>query len=459
MDGSPEVPKRIDLADVQKAHQILHAPGQQVEIRVLIKDGYSMLGRFDNVAKMFEWLLAADHDPNVTAIWWTIQELSPESAPNNLERRYGSKNESMARRRWIFVDVDRAKKKDAPASNDRPASGEELAALESRFQVVLGWLEEHGITPSLTAMSGNGYHLFVPVDNWPNDAEHENLAKAFIRTLNTKFSDEKVNIDVATAHAGRLAKVPGTVSRKGDETSERPYRVSHVVNASEAAPHTAGQIRILVEAEGVVIKPAKPKKKRGGLDPEFDIEQFAEWCDVTVEADFEKNGMTYYAVDPCPMAGHTHRGQLGKTCFIVGDSLGFECFSDDCCDFTISDVLRKFNEESGRYDGPLFLEPDMSDKFPVDWVDNVATVEAPELVGDQRNGDGEEEKDDDCEIEEDSPEEVVADQEHSPATQPPATPPTSTSCDTSGEAGDGELLGYLLPQFLLQGQVSYGSLT
>ena len=76
------------------------------------------------------------------------------------------------------------------------------------------------------------------------------------------------------------------------------------------------------------------------------------------------------------MAGHTHRGQLGKTCFIVGDSLGFECFSDDCEGLGIGDVLRKFNEENGRYEGPLFLEPDLSGLFPVDDIDDVVEPES-----------------------------------------------------------------------------------
>ena len=80
------------------------------------------------------------------------------------------------------------------------------------------------------------------------------------------------------------------------------------------------------------------------------------------------------------MAGHRHRGTLGKTCLIIGDSLGFECFSDDCSGLGIGDVLRKFSEEKGRYEGPLFLEPDMSDKFPVDDIDDIIETLAEPLL-------------------------------------------------------------------------------
>ncbi len=179
-----------------------------------------------------------------------------------------------------------------------------------------------------------------------------------------------MKVDAATANPGRLAKIPGTVSRKGEHSALRPYRTSSVLLSSTVAPYPASAIKSVVEAEGWKPEPKQPKKT-SGLDPDFDIYDFAEWCGATVEGEFEKNGCTFYALDECPMAGHRHRGSPGKTCFIVGDSLGFECFSDDCEGLAIGDVLRKFREENGRYESPLFLEPDLSDRFPVDDIDDV----------------------------------------------------------------------------------------
>ena len=139
-------------------------------------------------------------------------------------------------------------------------------------------------------------------------------------------------------------------------------------------------LRDVLEVEGYSIEPPRTSKQASGLDPDFDIYDFAEWCGVTVEGEFEKNGCTYYSLDECPMAGHRHRGSLGKTCFIIGDSLGFECFSDDCNEYGIGDVLRKFNEENGSYEGPLFVEEDLSALFPVDDIDDVAEQESDCLL-------------------------------------------------------------------------------
>ena len=194
--------------------------------------------------------------------------------------------------------------------------------------------------------------------------------------LSAKFSDGEVKIDTATANPGRLGKVPGCISRKGKEEEDRTHRMVEIDGAGNAPALTIEGVKALVEAEGHSIRPARAPRKSAGLDPDFEIDDFAEWCGVTVEGEFEKNGCIYYALDECPMAGHRHRGALGKTCFIVGDSLGFECFSDDCSDYGIGDVLRKFNEENGRYEGPLFLEPDLSGLFPVDDIDDVVEPES-----------------------------------------------------------------------------------
>jgi putative DNA primase/helicase len=357
---------QISLNEVRKAHAILHRPGQQVEVRVLLKEGGAMSGRFDSEEKMLDWLKDAD-SPDVAAAWWSIQPLSPEPATNDLLRRKASGNESVAARHWILVDVD-------PVRATDPASEEEVHLASVKTNEVLDWLSSKGIVPRLALMSGNGYHLNFATDDWPNDEDHNRLAKTFIGMLSAKFSDAEAKIDSATANPGRLGKIPGSISRKGEEEEDRVHRMVEIEFAEPDAPAlTAQAVKSLIEAEGCSLQTARAPRKSACLDPAFDIYHFAEWCGVTVEGDFEKNGCTFYALDECPMAGHRHRGVRGKTCFIVGDSLGFECFSDDCAGYGIGDVLRKFNEENGHYEGPLFVEPDISGKFPVDDIDDFGT--------------------------------------------------------------------------------------
>lgn len=352
---------KINLNEVRKAHALLHSPDQQVEIRVLLKDGGAMTGRFDDDAKMFEWLKNAD-DPGVAVVWWSIQQLVPEVSTNDLQRRNGSTNESVAIRNWLIVDID-------PEREADPASDDEVYLASVKVNEVLDWLGTKGIMPRLAVMSGNGYHLYLPTHAWPNDIEHNSVAKAFLGMLSSKFSDGKVKVDTATANPGRLGKVPGCISRKGKLDGDRAHRMVEIEFVADALPLNAEAVKVLVEAEGHSIQPIRAPQKSAGLDAEFDIHDFAEWCGVTVDGNFEKNGCIYYALDACPMAEHTHRGQVGKSCFVVGDSLGFKCFSDDCEGFGIKDVLRKFREDNGPYGGPLFAQPDLSDRFQIDQID------------------------------------------------------------------------------------------
>jgi P4 family phage/plasmid primase-like protien len=362
---------KINLDEARKAHAILHSPGHQVEIRILLKDGGAMTGRFEGDAKMFEWLKDAD-DPGVEVVWWSIQQLIPEPATNDLQRRKGSGNNSVARRNWIIVDID-------PVRETDPASETEIDAAIQKTQEIVDWLAARNIGPCLATMTGNGYHLYFPTDGWANDEHHNNMAKVFVGMLDSKFSDNKVKVDTASANPGRLGKIPGCISRKGEEKEGRRYRTVEIESTADAPALTTEDVKAVAEAEGYPIQPTRAPRKSGGLDPDFDIYDFAEWCGVTVGGEFEKNGCTYYALEECPMAGHRHRGTLGKTCFIIGDSIGFECFSDDCEGLGIGDVLRKFSGEKGRYSEPLFLEPDMSDKFPVDDIDDITETIAEPL--------------------------------------------------------------------------------
>jgi hypothetical protein len=308
------VTQKINLDFVRKAHAILHTPGQQVEIRVLLKEGGAMSGRFDDETKMIEWLQSVD-EPGVAVVWWSIQQLIPEPATNGLQHGKASGNDSVAARNGLIVDVD-------PVRDSDPASDAELYLACEKTNEVLHWLHTKQIQPRLAILSGNGFHIYIATDGWPNDGEHNGIAKSFIGMLSAKFSDGEVKIDTAPANPGRLGKVPGCIIRKGDEEEDRPHRMVGIEYVGNGAALTAEAVKALIDAEGHSIEVPRTGKKASGLDPDFDIYDFAEWCGVTVEHEFEKNGCTYYALEECPMAGHRHRGSLGKTCFIIGDSLG-----------------------------------------------------------------------------------------------------------------------------------------
>ena len=96
------------------------------------------------------------------------------------------------------------------------------------------YLKEQGWPEPVVGDSGNGAHLLYRVD-LPNDRESMELVKGVLEALSFKFSDETVAVDTTTCNAARIWKLYGTTARKGDNTEERPHRVSRLLKVPQEA--------------------------------------------------------------------------------------------------------------------------------------------------------------------------------------------------------------------------------
>jgi hypothetical protein len=127
-------------------------------------------------------------------------------------------------RKLLLIDIDRAK------SSKEPASNQELISAKLLAKDVANYLKAEGMYDPILVMSGNGYHLYYKLDSIPNTAENSAKAGEFLRRLAAKFDNDEVKIDTCVYNASRITKVVGTISRKGDKTVDRPYRMAEVVS-------------------------------------------------------------------------------------------------------------------------------------------------------------------------------------------------------------------------------------
>jgi hypothetical protein len=120
------------------------------------------------------------------------------------------------------------------------------------------------------------------------------------------------------------------------------------------------------------------------LDPDFSVEdlvdefpdQFGEIDGITEEGD-----LVYYSTSSCPWKGAPHHDQgvgKGHSCLILGgpSGLGFKCLSGNCV-ASISDVLNKLHEQTGRrYSGEIWSTDlnDCAKIFPFDYEDDGVPV-------------------------------------------------------------------------------------
>jgi len=140
------------------------------------------------------------------------------------------KAENVATLQIIPVDIDPIRPK-GEASTDA-----ELEIARQKMLEIKKWLKENFDCTPFTNMSGNGFHLFikipaVPLDQFNRPVIDEKLG-IFVHGIQGKFNDEKVHID-STFDLPRVMKCPGTMSVKGDNTAERPWRMCKIVEAND----------------------------------------------------------------------------------------------------------------------------------------------------------------------------------------------------------------------------------
>ncbi len=187
----------------------------------------------------------------------------------------GGENKDVTRRVAIPFDVDSKK-----PSKDVAATEEEIAAAKERMVEIVSSIRLQGYKQPFVAMSGNGYHVVQRV-NIPDTEE-------LLKKLESYFYNEIPHADKMDKilDAARILKVPGTLSKKGVPTEERPHRLSYIVTEGNDNADVAlgNHITGLAPYQGtpeIFTPPPSPEKDReknerrtSGLKPCF--KRFAE---------------------------------------------------------------------------------------------------------------------------------------------------------------------------------------
>jgi hypothetical protein len=140
------------------------------------------------------------------------------------------KAENVGRLQIIPLDIDPVRPK-GQASTDA-----ELEIARQKMLEIKSWLKEKFDCSPFITMSGNGYHILVKIPSYPLDDLNrpaiQEKVEAFIHEIQEKFNDQKIHID-STFDLPRVMKVPGTMSVKGDNTAERPWRMCKIIEAND----------------------------------------------------------------------------------------------------------------------------------------------------------------------------------------------------------------------------------
>jgi hypothetical protein len=223
------------LEKFEKLFDLFFAAGEVTEIRALNLSGKGpwegwargqVSGYFDNPKKFAEAACKLEQHGKASGIYFIPNPVKPAllaRAANRLKAAdVATTDKDIACLRWLLIDTDAERPTGISATGE-----EEKAALKVRDQVAAS-LAERGWPSPIKARSGNGGHLLYRLPDLEPTQENTDLLKRCLQALSAKFTSPAVKIDEKVFNPARIWKLYGTTSRKGDNTTERPYRRSEI---------------------------------------------------------------------------------------------------------------------------------------------------------------------------------------------------------------------------------------
>jgi len=294
----------MTAGEVGRALALLFDPGQVVEVRAITEEGIAS-GYFNDAEALASAVVPLDGS-GTAGIYVTLNEVNPAllaRRANRIKMRLSKKDATTAdgdivRRRWFPVDIDPVRPSGVSATD-----GEHRAALDRAAKIAAYLSGERGWPAPFLADSGNGAHLLYRID-LPNDDGSRDLVKRCLEVLDAIFSDGTCTIDTANYNAGRIWKLYGTTSRKGDHTAERPHRKGRVLEApSPLVPVGRDQLESLA---GVLPGTLLPEKSPAGRGKAIDLAAWLSEHGIGIAAEKPYGGGRLFVLEECPFSS-AHR--------------------------------------------------------------------------------------------------------------------------------------------------------
>lgn len=337
-------PDAID--EIKRAAAVLFTAGQVVEVRTF-PPGPQYSGFFDDPDALAAAVAELATDRAVSGVFWTINPVAPDllarrkdggtRTPNAIgpaESGMSAGNADIIGRRWLYIDLDPDRPTGTAATDDEKSAAVEIGT------AIAEWLAERGWSAPMVVDSGNGRHLYYPID-LPNDADATDLVKRILKALHQRFGTGAVKIDASVSNAGRIARIPGTWNRKGAGTADRPHRPVALLSVPDGrSPVDPDRLRALADEAGPPRRPFTIAPANGAAaTPTADGFDLPGW--IASHADrFRELGLIITptptaeyrflaAVEPCPFdpshdPGGTYIGQVGD------GGLFARCYHDRC---------------------------------------------------------------------------------------------------------------------------------
>lgn len=315
------------LADTERFFSLLARPGDVFELRGLVRvngQQHVTTGFFDDVAELVR--AAVDRSGKDDGVYVTINPVNPAllaRAPKNKLRRAGSgdttSDRDVRQRRSILIDVDPVRPTGI-SSTDIEHSAAIVMARSIRDE-----LTGRGWPLPILADSGNGAHLIYAVDLPVDDG---GTVKRVLEQLGKRYSTSTLKVDEKVFNPARISKIYGTLTRKGEDTPDRPHRLARIIEAPEVLDLVPREHLAAFAPEAPKNGRPTPPRVPSADRPEFDLDTFiADHLPGAKERTWSEGRKWILAV--CPFNDSHDRGEAFVTQFHSG-AVSAGCLHDSC---------------------------------------------------------------------------------------------------------------------------------
>jgi len=162
------------------------------------------------------------------------------------------------RRRWLLVDCDPVRPAGISSTEYQHTEALNRARAIRTELFRLGWQDP------ILADSGNGGHLLYAVDIPTQD---EGLVAAVLDWLDLRFGGAEIQVDRTVFNPARIWKLYGTVAAKGENTEDRPHRLSRILEVPSEIQVTPSTLLSRVVRK-IPRRPKLPRQQTEAIDAE-----------------------------------------------------------------------------------------------------------------------------------------------------------------------------------------------
>lgn len=295
------------------------------EVR-LIGDNKVASGYFTNIDTLIREIKPYLAEFNA---YFTINSISPECYGRQqhdkivMRPKNTTTDTEIIGRDYVFLDLDAHKVAGVNATD------EEVERTKQKAREVYRFLKANSFNDCIVTFSGNGVHFFIRCALMPTEENNE-IIKRFTQAMGMLFSDEYVDIDQKIYNLARIAKIPGTYSRKGSiESKDRPQRLCYIVKY----PHEqkVNDIEYFKKIADLYPKEeeAKPNRYNNYSTERFSLDAFIEKHNIPVTRKVQVADGTRYYLEHC-LFNEQHKGKDAILFQHNNGAVAYFCYHHSC---------------------------------------------------------------------------------------------------------------------------------